>query len=57
MSETNNNSSLLKIKSKYILKQVIGNLKIKKSLEIIRYNKILQNKLNIKINDNINIQK
>ena len=41
------------IKSKYILKQIFDNLKINESLEIIKYNKKIQNRLNIKINDYI----
>ena len=41
------------IKSKYILKQIFDNLKINKSFQIIKYNKKLQNRLNININDYI----
>ena len=56
MSEKINNNSckdnyLMNIRSKYILKQIMENLKTKISLKIINYNKNLQNKLNIDINN------
>ena len=45
------NNFLKKIRSKYILKQIFDNLKENKLLEIIRYNKNIQNKLNKKLKD------
>ena len=55
MSELNKNMNkafvLSYIKNKYILRQVFNNLQQKKLLEIIRYNKELQNKLNKSIYD------
>ena len=45
------NNFLIKIRSKYILKQIFDNLKENKLLEIIRYNKNIQKKLNKKLND------
>ena len=39
------------IKSKYILKQIFDNLSKSKSLNIIKYNKNIQNKLEISLND------
>ena len=45
------NNFLIKIKSKFILKQIFDNLKEKRLLEIIRYNKNIQNKLNKDIKD------
>jgi len=48
MAETNSNQNAIldKIKSEYILKNIFENLSLRKTLEIIRYNKNLQNKLN-----------
>ena len=50
MNEISDNNSKLtsweKIRSKYILKQIYDNLKPKRLLEIIRYNKRIKNKLN-----------
>ena len=43
------------IKSKYILKQILENLQKKKLLQIIKYNKTIQNRLNINISDYIKI--
>ena len=40
-----------KVRSKYILAQIFDNLQHNKKLEIVRYNKNIKNKLNIKIND------
>ena len=54
MSETNNNikiCSFEKINSDYFLIKIFDNLKENKLLEIIRYNKNIQNKLNKKLND------
>ena len=45
------NGFLIKIRSKYILKQIFDNLKENKLLEIIRYNKYIQNKLNKSVKD------
>ena len=43
-------NSLIKIRSKYILKQIFDNLKQIKLLQMIRYNKNIKNKLNINKN-------
>ena len=51
MEGDKNNNSLKNIKSKYILKEIFDNLEYKKLLEIIKYNKNFQLKLNIEIND------
>ena len=55
LSEVSSNSTkinrLMNIRSKYILKQILDNLQIHITLNIIRYNKNLQNKLNIDINN------
>ena len=40
-----------KIKSKYILKQIFDNIQKKKSLEIIKYNKMIQNRMDINMNN------
>ena len=48
-----NNISINKVRSKYILAQIFNNLYQIKKLEIIRYNKNIKNKLNIRINDYI----
>ena len=57
MSETINNNikicCLEKIKSDYFLIQIFDNLNENKKLNIIRYNKHIQNKINIDINDYI----
>ena len=57
MSETKDNSpksnSFLNIKSNFILRKIFGNLDEIKFLNIIRYNKIHQNKLNISLNNYI----
>ena len=42
---------LNKIKSKYILNLVVGKLKKRIELKLVKYNKILINKLNIKKED------
>ena len=39
------------LKSDYILRNIIGLLKTKKSFEIVRYNKKLQKRLDININN------
>ena len=55
MSELNKNMNkaflLSYIKNKYIMKQIFNNLQQKQLLEIIRYSKELQNKLNKSIYD------
>ena len=48
-----NQNQVIKIRSKYILKQIFDNLKQNKLLEVIRYNKKLQNELNKKRKDYI----
>ena len=42
---------LKNIKSVYIFKKIIGNIPFNKALNIIRYNKHIQKKLNVNIND------
>ena len=42
---------LMKVKSKYILKRIFAHIQYTKFLNIIRYNKNLQSKLNIELND------
>ena len=42
---------LMKIRSKYILKQILDNTKFKKMMEIIKYNGNIQDKLNIDLYD------
>jgi len=56
MAETNINNNnkkslLFKIKSKQILKTIFDNLQIYKTLEIVKYNKYCQSRLNKGIND------
>ena len=51
INNINKISILNNIKSKYILQQVFSNIKEKKKLEINKYNKNLQNKLEINIDD------
>ena len=57
MSETKDNSpksnSFMNIKSNFILRKIFGNLDEIKFLNIIRYNKRHQNKLNISLNNYI----
>ena len=43
--------SINNIKSKYILKQILDNLHKLKLLQIIRYNKNIQNKIDINLKD------
>ena len=50
----NKTNSLIKIKSKYILKQIFDNLKENKKLDLIRYNKKIQMNLNKNVKDYIN---
>ena len=45
------NDYLNQIKSKYILEHIMKHTEKMKFLEVIRYNKSLQNKLNITLND------
>ena len=45
------NGNLDNVKSKFILKQIIGLLPEKKFMKIIQYNKNIQNKLDLNIND------
>jgi len=50
-NEADGNQSILeKIKSKYILKRILDDLQENKYLEIIKYNKQIQNRLNMDIN-------
>lgn len=52
------NNLLFKIRSKYILSKILSHLKENMSLEIIKYSKKIQNRLNISLNDyqNFNFQ-
>jgi len=45
------NANLKSIKSNYILKKIYANLEKKKSLRIVKYNKNIQNRLNLDIKD------
>ena len=47
----NSNSYLENIKSKYIFEKIFGFLNKNKSLGVVKYNKRLQKRLNININD------
>ena len=40
MDKTNNNSFLLKINSKYILKKIFNNIKQNRFMKLIQYNKL-----------------
>jgi len=51
--DPNNNDLLRNIKSKYLLMEIFSYLKKEKSLNIIRYNKEIQNRMKININDYI----
>ena len=55
MSDDNLNKTnlLIKVKSKYILKEIFDNLKENKKLDIIRYNKKVRKNLNKNIKDYI----
>ena len=45
------NNNLKKIKSNYFLSKIYYNISKKKSLEIVKYNKKLQNRINLSIKD------
>ena len=49
--KTKSKNAFENLKSNFIFKKILGYMKKDKSLEIIRYNKKLQNRLNISIND------
>ena len=51
MNKTNQNCLLPKIRSKYILKRVFDHLNQIRILNLVRYNKMLQNKVNKSIMD------
>ena len=51
MEYINDNNLINNIKNKYILRQIGDYIKEKKLLEIIKYNKKIQEKLDIRIND------
>ena len=53
INEFNDKKIFNNVKSKYILKEIFNNLVENKKLNIIRYNKMIQDKLNININDYI----
>ena len=44
-------SSIENIKNRYILSKIYANIPKKKKLEIVKYNKKLQNRLNLSIKD------
>ena len=54
---SNNNNLLKNIKNKYLLKQMLDFLQKEKLLNIIRYNKEIQNRFEININDYIKCSK
>ena len=45
------NSILKKIKSNYFLERIFNNILKKNSLEIVKYNKNIQNRINLSIKD------
>ena len=51
LKQKNNIFNLRKIRNKYIIKQIFEHLNQKKFLKIIKYNKNIQNKLEINQND------
>jgi len=51
LSDIIHSNSYQNIKSKYILKQILENLHKKRLLQIIKYSKIIQEKINIGVND------
>ena len=51
LNEIKSNDIFLILKSKYILQLIFDNLSKRKSLNFIKYNKNIQNKINININD------
>ena len=44
-------ANIFDVKNKYIMKEIFSNIKIKKLLNIIKYNRIIKDKLDIDIND------
>ena len=46
-----NEDGINKIRSNYIIKRIYENINKKNSLELIKYNKKLQKRLNIEFND------
>jgi len=50
-SKTKSKNSFENLKSNFIFKKILEYMKKGKSLEIIRYNKKLQKRLNLSIND------
>ena len=51
LKQNNVNNILMKISSKYVLKNIFDNINFKIFLKIIKYNNKLKKKLNITIND------
>ena len=47
ISNISEKNLFLKIRSKYILKQILDSIKINKGLEIIKYNKKIQNRIRL----------
>jgi len=46
-----NNEKIAKINSKHLLNNIFSFVKYEQALKIMKYNKALQNKLNITLND------
>ena len=44
-------NKIINIKSYYTIKKVFNNMTLKKKLELIKYNKVIQKRLNIDINN------
>ena len=51
MDSSKSKNLLQKIRSKYIIQRILGNLKKKSSLEILKVNNALRTRLNLTIND------
>jgi len=44
-------ANIFDVKSKYVMKEIFSNIKMNKLLNIIKYNRIIKDKLDIDIND------
>ena len=53
LNQNKSNNILDYINSKYIIRFVLGYLKAKKSLELLKYNKQLQQKINLNIKNHL----
>ena len=49
--KVSNKGHLTNIRSKYILMHILNNLELKKTLDLFKYNKKLQKKLKVNLND------